>query len=170
MAPLSTSCESMNALVMTWVDDGQVPDVGPGPQVLFRENPFQNTMLITLGGLSVADTPFYDNPPPEGYFMDGGLDSFFMDWIFIEINGVSGLEWDFFADGDRSLGDPNVAIEFVDYRYSKTRIYYAHLDFPVVTPPLAGDVNGDGDVDGLDLAQYAGGGDLAAIAGNFGIL
>ena len=108
--------DSPVSLELTWSNDALVNPVGES--TIFFRSDWGNTMLLTMGQMSLTQTP--GSPPsggtPYAHFTDGVIDGFFLDWFPVTFGGVTGSSWGIFISSDLA------------YDYTTGDIYFEVLD------------------------------------------
>ncbi|MBU0909189.1 MAG: VPLPA-CTERM sorting domain-containing protein [Proteobacteria bacterium] len=108
--------DSPVSIDLTWSNDSLVNPVGEST-VYFRTD-WGNTMLLTMGQMTLAQTPGApgNGGTPYAHFTDGVLDGFFLDWFPVTFGGVTGSSWGLYVSND------------IHYDYTIGDIYFEVLD------------------------------------------
>lgn len=108
--------DSPVSLQLTWSNDALINPVGEST-VYFRTD-WGNTMLLTLGQMTLAQTPGApaNGGTPYAHFTDGVIDGFFLDWFPVTFGGVTGSSWGLYVSND------------IHYDYTAGNVYIEVLD------------------------------------------
>jgi hypothetical protein len=115
-------------LELAWANDALVSAEVPSSTVQFRSD-WGNTMTLTVGGVTLKETPAYSGGYPYAHFTDGVLDSFALYKYDAALAGVSGRYWVIYANGFFAQDD-NISWYIYDESSPTGDYFGGHLDFP----------------------------------------